>query len=360
MKTRGLALWLVVVSIGLIVVSGWWLFAPSDYGIISVEANSWEALSGVGTVSATAVAVWLAARSLRHERGGVARLVSAWVTVVFQVNEDRRTYRRVTTLYVGNESYEPVFEALVNVVLGSERISIGNLSAPSPIAVLPARSVREFDVSSAMAAQSDVDDPRAELSFTAPNGTKWLRTADGKLRDTSRQKTQWKPMPAANALQVGRNDSTNPLIVAIAFLNAVWQAADADGQERPDLNDGEPVQDPGAVASTVVSSFAPGWAGADWAQVGRELHSLAPTNYVDYRAEHVAYVKLVGDQSLQGFSVEGPDPIWIRDVSYVTLVLESPGGWRVFGVGTRVEPETILFPEGMLDSSVISRGGFTS
>ncbi|WIE62705.1 hypothetical protein DEI97_006070 [Curtobacterium sp. MCLR17_032] len=317
-----------------------------------VDGSIWEALSGVGTVGATVVAVWLAGRSLRQERGSIARLVSAWVTVDFRVNDDRRTYRRVTTLHVGNESNESVFEAFVNVIVGAERISLGSLSSPRPIAVLPPRSVREYDISGAITGQLDVSDPRAELSFTAPNDTKWLRTAEGNLEEASNQGTSWKPMPVATPAQIGKEDPTNPKMPVFAFLSAVWEAADAEAEGRAS----DPALDPfGAVAS-----FAEGWEGADWADIGRQLPPFAPTTFVDYRTEHVAYVKLVGDPEAQGSVVEGPDPIWVKEVRFVTLVLDRSVGWRVFGVGVPVEPEEIQFPEDALRLPAKSEGGLTA
>ena len=349
MNVKSLRLLLGAVSVALFVVSGWLLFSLSRSGTVHVDGSIWDALSGVGTVGATVVAVWLAVRSLRQERGNIARLVSAWVTTDFVVNDDRRTYRRVSTLFVGNESNEPVFEAIVNVLVGTERISLGSLSAPSPIAVLAARSVREFDISGAMAAQLDVSDPRAELSFTAPNGSKWLRTADGVLKDASNQTTTWKPMPAATPAQIGKKDATNPTMVAAAFLNAVREAAEAEAENRP----ADPLMDPtGAVAS-----FASGWNASNWAEIGRSFGSFAPTNFVDYRTEHVAYVKLVGDPALHGSVVEGPDPIWVNDIRFMTLVLDHSIGWRVFGVGVRVEPEEIQFPKNALRPPAKSAGG---
>lgn len=346
-----LRLLLCVVSAALLLVSAWLVFSSGRAGIARIDGSIWDALSGIGTVGATVVAVWLAGRSLRQERGSVARLVSAWVTVEFQVNDDRRTYSRVTTLHVGNESNEPVFEAFVNVIVAAERISLGSLSAPRPIAVLPPRSVREYDISGAMAAQLDVDNPRAELAFTAPNGTKWLRTAEGDLADASKQSTSWQPMPAATPAQMGREDPTNPTMLVLAFLSAVRDAADAEDDGRP--------ADPAMSPVGAVASFAEGWAEVDWASIGRELRPYAPTNFVDYRTGHVSYVKLVGDPALQGFGVRGPDPILVKNVLIVTLVKEGDLGWRVFGVGAPVQPEEIQFPEGALQPSTMSNGGLS-
>ncbi|PZF61251.1 hypothetical protein DEI92_06595 [Curtobacterium sp. MCBD17_034] len=140
-------------------------------------------------------------------------------------------------------------------------------------------------------------------------------------------------------------------MLVFAFLSAVWDAADAEDEGRP--------ADPAMSPVGAVASFAEGWAGADWAEIGRQLRPFAPTNFVDYRTEHVAYVKLVGDPGLQGSGVQGPDPILVKEVSFVTLVKEGPLGWRVFGVGAPVQPEDIQFPEGSLRPSTLSDGGLS-
>lgn len=318
-------------------------------GRLVLAGSTWEAISAIGTVGATGVAVWLAGRSLLNERGAVARLVSAWVTQEFHPREDGRTYQRVTVLNVGNESNEPVFEAWVNVLVGYERVQLGPLSAPSPIAVLAPRSVRQFDISPAIVAQLDTADPRAELTFTDPSGARWHRSPLGRLSDVTKKKTTWATMPDPTPEQVGKQDPFNPLVVSSAFLATLWEAAEAKAEGR--------VPGPEMDPSVAVATFASGWADANWAELGRTFVDFTPTNFVEYPAGHLAYVRLVGDPALQGKRVSGPGQILVPEVRYMTLVLDDQAGWRVFGIGAKVEPDQIEFPDETLSGAVRSGGG---
>ncbi|MCS5493262.1 hypothetical protein [Curtobacterium flaccumfaciens] len=165
----------------------------------------------------------------------------------------------------------------------------------------------------------------------------------------TRKKTTWEPMPDPSPGQVGKEDLFNPLVVSSSFLAALWEAAEAEAEGRE--------IDPGMDPSLAVAPFASGWADANWAQLGRDFVDFTPTNFVEYPADHLAYVRLVGDPGLQGKRVTGPGQILVPKVRYVTLVLDDETGWRVFGVGAKVEPDQIQFPDGALSRPVVSGGG---
>lgn len=296
------------------------------------EWDVWAILTSVGTVGATVVAVWLALLGLRKDRDAVARVVAAWITDDYEPRDDGSSYKRVVRVHIANQSNEPVFDARLNVVFGRDQTPLGPLSAPTPISVIPPRREFIYDISIPLLAHANSWNPRATLYFTDPKDRRWLRNADGKLIDVSRQNAGWSaPKAVPDERQLGDMSTLmNPMMVALAFLTGV---------REPEI-DMEELQ-------VVLAPEAPGWANVDWSELGSSLARYQPTSMVDYPAPRIARVKLSGDRHLEGRRVEG-EGLELDDVIFLTLTFAPDRGWRVFGVGASVRPNEILFEDGTL------------
>lgn len=292
----------------------------------------WVVATAIGTVGATAVALWLGARGIRKERDRVSRVVSAWVTDEYLEEADRRSYRRRVVVHISNESDEPVFGARVGVIVGEPAVRLGPLSAPALIAVIPPRRELLFDVSTPLRAHPGSWSPRAELYFTDPFGRRWLRDASGNLRDVSRARSSWADSESLDERQLGDQGSLeNPMMVALAFLAGA--------------------QDPSVDVDYFAITLAPeasGWGATDWEAVREDLRSFQPTSMVDYPAPNIARIKLVGDVELQGKSVAG-EGMEIQHVMFLTLTRSSSVGWRIYSIGGLMRPDDILLPEDAFD-----------
>ena len=97
----------------------------------------------------------------------------------------------------------------------------------------------------------------------------------------------------------------------------------------------------------LISPQATGWEKVDWDELKRDYGNCVPTSNVRFPAPHVAVILLVADESLQGRKAEGRG-MTINAAAAVTLTFSQEQGWRVFGIGGRVLPEDIPFPEGTL------------
>lgn len=295
----------------------------------STTWNLWTVLTAVGTVGATLVALVLALRASLQEKDAIARFVSAWVTDEYQPRDDGSSYRRVAHLHIANESNEPVFNAMVNVHIGRDRTPLGPLAAPAPISVIPPRRELIFDVSVPLLAHADSWYPRATLTFIDPKKRHWLRELDGELRDVGRRKLRWSKNPGpGDERQLGNQESLfNPMLIALTFLDGL-------GDEKTRIED----------LFALLAPEASGWAHVDWDKLRSELADFRPTSMVDYPAQRIARVKLSGDQSLEGKSVEGNGKSLELDVyMFITLTLDPRRGWRIFGIGESVPPDAISF-----------------
>ncbi|TFD27355.1 hypothetical protein E3T27_06255 [Cryobacterium lyxosi] len=325
---------LLVVSLMLFIL----LLAPPSFELKSItiswhaEWDLWTILTAVGTIGATAVAVWLALLGLRKDRDAVARVVAAWITDDYEPREDGSSYERVVRVHIANQSTEPVFDARLNVVFGRDQTPLGPLSAPTPISVVPPRGELIYDITIPLLAHRNSWNPRATLYFTDPKDRRWLRNADGKLFDVSKEKARWSaPEAIPDERQLGDlSTPMNPMMVAVAFLAGV----------RDPQFDLEKLQ-------VVLAPEAPGWADAEWAHIGSDLARYQPTSMVDYPAPRIARIKLSGNVELEGRSVEG-EGLELEDFIFMTLTFAPDRGWRVFGVGASVRPDEILFEEGSL------------
>lgn len=289
----------------------------------------WAALTAIGTVGATLAALVLAFRSWVRGKDATARLVSAWVSDEYIPLADGSAYRRKVQLHVANESNEPVFDAMTNVCVGPDGMSLGPLAAPSPISVVPPRRELIFDISIPLLAHADSWYPKAELTFEDSQGRRWLRGLNGEIDDVTRKRQRWSKRPVSNdERQIGRQDSQfNPMLIALTFLAGL-----RDADTLPDA------------LAILLAPEAPGWGNIDWEQLRKLLDNYQPTSMVEYPAPRIARIRLSGDSSLEGRRVEGVGkPLELNDYMVMTLTLDPLWGWKVFGVGRSVGPDEIFF-----------------
>lgn len=292
----------------------------------TVTWDVWIVLIALGTVGATLVALALALRVWMGEKDATARVVSAWVTGTCEPRSSGSSYKRTVTVHVANEGSEPVFDAKMNVLLGRHRTPIGPLSAPTPIGAVPPRRELVFDISTPLLAHSSSWNPLATLNFSDSRGRRWLRDADGGLRDVSRKGPRWsKAAELADERQLGETSLLNPMMIALAFLATLR----------------DPDADPADLKLTLAPE-ARGWAQTDWGMIRAELGHYQPTSMVAYPAPRIARVKLSGDQALEGHTAEG-EGLELKDCMFMTLTLHPERGWRLFSIGESVLPEAIDF-----------------
>jgi hypothetical protein len=316
----GSALMLAIAAYLFIFTFGEWL--PFD-----ASGSVWAVLAALGTLGATGVALWLAVRAMLQEGDAAARLVSAWVTDDYVSQDGESSYTRVVKVHVANEGNEPVFDAHISVVVSQPDLALGPLSVPTPLAVLPPRRSRSFDISQPLRAHNDTWNPRVELAFSDSRGRRWLRDSSGQLSKTTDLQARWEEA-VNDERQIGSDSLENPMLVAMTFLAALG------AEER--------VREEGLLAT--LAPEAKGWVGADWGSLSQEYADWAPTSMVDYPAPYIARVKIVGNPELQGKQVVG-ERMEIS-VQFLTLTYAPSRGWRVWGLGGTVPPDRILFPAG--------------
>lgn len=308
----------------------------------SLTWDLWTVLTAVGTVGATLVALVLALRAWTQEKDATARFVSAWITDEYQPRSDGSSYKRVVHLHVANESNEPVFNAMVNVHIGRDSTPLGPLAAPALISVIPQRRELVFDISVPLLAHADSWYPKVALTFTDPKGRYWLREINGELQDVSRQVFRWsKKSGPGDERQLGNQESLfNPMLIALTFLSGLRD----DETEVDDLR-------------VLLAPEASGWDNVDWDALRIELADFQPTSMVDYPAPRIARIKLSGDKTLEGKSVEGNGkPLNLDVYMFMTLTLDPRQGWRIFGVGGSVPPDAIFFGGSLIEEVEPHRG----
>lgn len=305
---------------------------------VAASALLVQIVTAGGTLTATGVAVNLAAKASKADRDAVARVVTAWATEKYTANAATSSYHRRVVVHLANESNEPVYDARVSVVIG-EGVNLGPLSVPASVVVLPPRRESEFDISVPLLAHENAYNPRVELLFTDPKGRRWLRDSSGSLTDMTNAQTIWTPVDPDDALvsaQMGRvSDYANPLAVVFLFLNMLRL-----GKLEFDAKD---------MAEKVLAPEAAGWTTADWDFLRDDFANYQPTSMVDYPAPHIAQVKLSGDLALQGMQVSGSVGTKLIDPRFITLTMTYERGWRVWGIGKGVAPDDIQFPAGTFD-----------
>ncbi len=300
----------------------------------TVSWDIWGVLTAIGTVGAALVAVLLGLGAWIRDKDVAARVVSAWVTDEYAPRPDGSSYKRKVVVHVANEGNEPVFAARVNVLLGRHRTPVGPLAAPAPIAVIAPRRELAFDISTPLLAHSNSWSPLATLTFTDSRGKRWLRDADGELHDVSKERPRWsKASEPGDERQLGDTSLLNPMMIAMAFLAGL-----RDTETNPDD------------LQATLAPEAHGWARTDLQQLRTQLERYQPTSMVDYPAPRIARVKLSGDQSLEGRTVEG-EGVELNDYMFITLTLIPERGWRIFSVGESIPPDLIDF-DGTLGDEV--------
>ena len=307
------------------------------------EAVTWtDALQGVGTAGALIFSLLVAylsnrdARSaraelLREKKFATAGLVSAWVEVKYAPAVAGDAYERTAILYVANGAREPVFQVTVLVSVGTPHQALGPLAAPDVIATLPPGRTLSWDISVALRAREDTSDPRAEVTFRDASQREWCRELDGALVERTGEPVGLvETSNLARAFdQVGPLIASNPVAVALAFLNAVGD----DGDEILELvTPGSPMEAAllAGDAEVLRSSLV------DWSLAGQAR----------YPAPRVAYVKVLDPLPSAQVNVGGPHPVLSR-----VLTLVNPGddgSWSIYEFGRAVEPDRIAFPVGTL------------
>lgn len=315
----------IIMSCAIAIGAKAWLARTPDRNV------DWEALTAIGTLSASMVAVTLAISGWLRSRKGGARLVSAWITEAYEPVVDADHYRRRVTLHVANEGDEPAYEVKVSVLYGSTGVELGPLSAPAIIAVLPPRRELNYDLSIAMLAHENSWHLRGSVTFRDPQGRRWHRDGTGVLHRASRSARWNSGIQDDHLAQLGRESLQNPLLLAIAFLEAVRTAKQPEDFVAPE---------------------AEGWQRVDWENLREEIANYQPTSMVAYPAPYIAQVKLVGDPKLHGKVAVGDslrlDP---ETLMFLTLTYAPMRGWRVFSIGGTIAPEEIKFPRGTFEVS---------
>ncbi|WP_454700064.1 hypothetical protein [Arthrobacter humicola] len=321
-------------------------------------AEWWDAWQAFGTVGAVAIAMLLALyegvrarraekalasereQRLQSDRFATAALVSAWVETQYEPSADGTHYLRRGTLYLANESNEPVFNVHVVVGVGQPVVQIGPLAVPAPLPVLPPRRHRSWDISLGLLANGGglqiPSNPVAKIFFSDAQEVRWNRDFEGRLREQGAEQQEAKPTEDDGMRQLGDpSNSFNPIWTAMTFLNLIRR------------------EDPPVTASELaplLAENAPGWARLDDSEVralGHEFANYGMAAHAWYPAPQVAYVRLVHERDQDNApSVAGY--VEVR-AQIITLVFYAGVGWRVFSAGAgSTEPDWIEFPTGAI------------
>lgn len=337
-RLPSLALWIflpVLILLSLVV-----LFPIMQKVDWKLGGDVWSALTAVGTVGATTVAVILSVQSWVREKNSTARLVTAWISDSYLPRNDGDSYIRTVKLHIANEANEPVFDGTPNVQLPEAGASLGPLSVPSPLSVIPPRRELVFDISIPLLAHPNSWRPVVTLSFTDPHGKRWKRQSNGDLSNITKRKSRWSTSNQSfNQAELGDISTLNPMMCAIGFLNALRNPQRTDDSMQPFL-----------------APLATGWTSLNWDDLNNELENYQPTSMVSYPAPRIARIKLSGDTALEGKTVEGDGVgLQLENYLFLTLTLDPKNGWGVFGVGGTVQPNQIFF-DGSLNDPVFPYG----
>jgi hypothetical protein len=347
--------------------------APIGYkmGVFMADPPVWTAIvESVTTAGAMAIAVGVAlvesrradqankerdallAEQTAERHRGTAKLVSAWIEQGF-VSVDDSGYIQYARAYIVNGSTDPVFNVQACVWLetsmpeGPQPISLGALSIPRFIKVLPPNRTLEFDLTSPLLphrrseAGLAPDVPSIELLFTDPNDVHWARELDGRLVQREKRRAELLPSTDNEAAerQLGRMDEANPIAVVFMFLNIL---RDEDLSE-PEMMD---------QIRNALSTEAVGWQSttySDFISFREELTDFSVASNVAYPVPTVAYVKLVltdfPDQLAYSSGGEG----LIFSGKIVTLNFSGVLGWRIFSYGGGGTEPDHIYPPGSMD-----------
>lgn len=340
--------------------------------VLAADPLSWPdvvtALTGsVAVVVAVVVAIVEAARAHRArsdrdriederksaERRSVARLITAWIERSYIPNEDGTQYNERVLAKISNESDVAVFNCSAAISLepfipeSGSVVVLGPLSIPDPIPVLPPRRELTFDLSIPLAAyrQDELgatpDVPRIALSFVDQNDVHWVREPHGELEEiVSGTGPVFIPTPDDEVdSYLGRIDVTNPMAVVMAFLAGVT-GEDLDEDEAFEL------------VSATLAPEAEGWKNftpLHLVEIRKELKDFGVGSHVMYPTPHVAYVKILDQETTQIVAKRGANTV--IPVRMVTLIYHPDRGWRIFAYGGGgTSPDRIYFPGGTLEA----------
>ena len=149
---------------------------------VAVAAFLWEALRARRLEKERDVAL---AQQARRDQRAAAGAVFALVVDRYTPDAERSSYTREALVHVGNEGNHPVFNVMVSVGVGFYTRTIGPLSVPKPIPVMPARQTLTWDITVPLAAHDDTQSPTAQFGpslvscasteFQSPRGRDCIR-----------------------------------------------------------------------------------------------------------------------------------------------------------------------------------------
>jgi hypothetical protein len=299
---------------------------------VAVAAFLWEAIRARRLEKERDVAL---AEQTRRDQRAAAGAVFALVIDRYTADPARSSYAREALVAVGNEGNHPVFNVMVSVGVGFYTRTIGPLSVPKPIPVMPARQTLTWDITVPLAAHDDTQSPTAQISFTDTDGRRWFRDFDGTLVETTGNVAQaletdeWETVARE---QMGRMDPRNPLAVAMAFLDQI-------------------MAEPGAFVEddfrSLLAPEADGWTHFNVDQVPalrEDLGEYGVGTMPSYPAPYVAHVKIVKSEDAIGKVIAGEG--MVIEAKVITLTYSPERGWRVYGFGLPLAPDSLLFPPG--------------
>lgn len=300
---------------------------------VAVAAFLWEALRARRLEKERDVAL---AQQARRDQRAAAGAVFALVVDRYTPDAERSSYTREALVHVGNEGNHPVFNVMVSVGVGFYTRTIGPLSVPKPIPVMPARQTLTWDITVPLAAHDDTQSPTAQIGFTDTDGHRWFRHFDGTLVETTGQVAQALETDESETVareQMGRmEDRQNPLAVAMAFLNQI-------------------MAEPGAFVEddfrSLLAPEADGWTDFTVDQVPalrQDLGEYGVGTMPAYPAPYVAHVKIVKSKDAIGKVIAGEG--MVIEAKIITLTYSPERGWRVYGFGLPLAPDSLLFPPG--------------
>src|SRR5699024_5518147 len=130
--------------------------------------------------------------------------------------------------------------------------------------------------------------------------------------------------------QMGSLSRLNPLLIAIAFIEAL------SNEKTPNISSFPGTLDP----------YAPRWeqvTKGEWSELAQIASRYSIPSHVWYRTPRVAYVRLISESALdRPFEINAEEG---SAVEVITLVFRGTLGWRVFSFGS-TSAEWIEFSPG--------------
>ncbi|MEE1324650.1 MAG: hypothetical protein U0K19_03515 [Bifidobacteriaceae bacterium] len=295
----------------------------------------WDIASTISTIAATIIALVMGVYAIKRDSTETARFVSCWVTTRYSPNEEGTQYNKSTTVYIANNGNEPVFQADLNISIGSwKRIPLGPLAAELPISVIPPQTTLPYDITIPLLGYDDPSDPRASLIFTDANGKHWIRKENGELQNITKSKSKFTPFVEEDQLAdltirlpERKTKDLNPLQIALKFMLAI-KDADENGNYDNILQYTSPI-------------FKDNTSEEDLTFICNEYCNYNVVSNINYPTPFVAYAKIIEDPALANTVATGP---MTAEATILTLSLTPQEGWRIVGIGYPIDPSRIVFP----------------